>query len=65
MRSGLRWSVETDGELADDACELLVLAKLQGTTIGRNVAAIEIGEDLTGRVRQRITASLPSMVLGS
>ena len=39
---------EAIGELANDAGEGLGLAEQQGTAVGGDVAAVEVGEDLTG-----------------
>ena len=39
---------EAPGELADDAGEVLDLAEQECPTVGGDVAAVEVGQDLTG-----------------
>jgi hypothetical protein len=39
---------EAGGELADDAGEPLGLAEQECAAVGGDVAAVEVGEDLTG-----------------
>lgn len=52
-----RFHTKAASELADDACELLDLAKEQASTVGRDVASVERGEHLARTQGREIQVS--------